>query len=46
MLDDLQAWRGQVEHLTLLDPLHHLRRQGPLTGAAMRRLMPFDKVGC
>jgi hypothetical protein len=26
MLGDLQAWRGQVEHLTLLDPLHHLRR--------------------
>ena len=46
MLGDLQAWRGQVEHLTLLDPLHHLRRQGALTGAAMRRLMPFDKVGC
>ena len=46
MLGDLQAWRGQVEHLTLLDPLHHLRRQGALTGAAMRRLMTFDKVGC
>ncbi len=46
MLGDLQAWRRQVEHLTLLDPFHHLRRQGALTGAAMRRLMPFDKVGC
>ena len=43
MLGNLQASRGQVEHLTLLDPLH---RKGALTGAAMRRLMPFDKVVC
>ena len=46
MLGDLQARRGQVEHLTPLHPLRHPRRQGAVTRAAMRRLMPFDKIGC
>ena len=45
MLGDLQARRGQVEHLTPLHPLRHPRCQSALTRAAMRRLMPFDKVG-
>ena len=45
MLGDLQTRRGQVEYLTFLHPLRHGRRQGALTRAAMRRLMPFHEVG-
>ena len=45
MLGDLQTWRGQVEYLTLLHPLRHVRRQGALTRTALRRLMPFHEVG-
>ncbi|HKM80650.1 MAG TPA: hypothetical protein VJY15_06765, partial [Candidatus Acidoferrum sp.] len=45
MFGDVQSRLGQIEHLPLLNPLDHRRRQPGEAMATGLRLVPLDHIG-